>query len=290
MNFFKAHNFGNDFVIIDARENPGIIKNCTDLTIALCDRRRGIGADGCLIVLRSKVADVKMLIINADGSPANMCGNGVNCLARYLIHRNLVQNEIFTVETVTNVIKVQIIQRGRKNTAVKIELGVAETMVREKYNRPVPLVHYPIEVRGKKIYITSISIGVPHTIIFVRRILPNLLVDVGPLIEKHRLFSEGTNVSLVKIINRNNIAMMTHERGVGLTMACGTGAAAAAMAAYLGGKTTNRVTVHLPLGKVMITIKKNGSIAMTGLIASIVCEGKLLEPEDTCKILLRSSS
>jgi len=228
MRFQKWHGLGNDFILIE-----GSLKNPNFLAKKLCNRHLGIGADGLVLVLPSKKADYKMRIFNPDSSEAEMCGNAIRCVAKYLGKKKI------KVETLAGIIEPELLSNGQ----AKVNMG-----------KPKHVGDF-----GK---ITAISIGNPHAVLFVK----NFDFDwqkKGREIENNiKLFPKKTNVEFVKIINKNNLEIKVWERGAGPTLACGTGACAAAFASFLKNKTNRQVNAHLPGGKLKIEIKDN--IYMTG--------------------------
>lgn len=269
MKFTKMHGLGNDFVIIEE-----ILAEKTDyveLALRMCDRQTGIGADGLVIVMPSEVADVKMKIINSDGSEAEMCGNAIRCFAKYAYEKKLVKYETIRVETLAGIIEPTVLLEGGKVSAVRVNMG------EPRLNRSfVPMLGTDSRVINEKIdtdlgvyYITSLLMGVPHTCIFVDNVSDAPVTTLGPIIEKHPLFPRKTNVNFVEIVNEKEIKVRTWERGAGATLACGTGSCASAIAANLNGKTGKAVTVHLKLGSLFIEWAEDGKVFMTGPAAKV---------------------
>jgi len=260
---------GNDFIVIEDFECK--YENLEKLALKLCDRHFGIGADGILIVRKSKIADIQMIIINADGSYASMCGNGIRCFAKYIWGKKYVQGENIKIET----------GDGVKLANIYIENGIAEsvTINMGKYNynpESIPalavdeIINKKIEAGHKEYYITSMLMGVPHTMVFGK--LDDYEVEEGKFIENHNLFPEKTNVNFCEIVGKDMIRVKTWERGAGATLACGTGSCAAVVAAsnlrYVGEK----VAVQVPGGILNIEIVK-GEVLMSGP-AEITFEGR----------------
>ena len=267
MEFTKVHGLGNDFILLeqDAYEK----KNLADLAISLCDRHTGIGADGLLLIAPTakKAADIRIRIINQDGSEAEMCGNGIRCFARYVYEHGFVENSDFRVETKAGIMVPHVIVEHGKVRAVRIDMGKpalereaipmrgpSERVVSEKLKLP----------DGSSYEITSVLMGVPHTMIFVDAVSDEMVKTIGPKIEKHPSFPRGTNVNFVVVHNRQEIEVRTWERGAGATLACGTGCCAAVVAACLNEYTDQDVTVHVQLGNLQIQYRDEGNVWMTG--------------------------
>ena len=272
MKFYKMHGLGNDFVLFDGREVMGVDWNA--LTVKICNRHAGVGADGALILLNSAVADVRMRIINADGSEAEMCGNGIRAFARYVFENGVVRGTEFTVETGAGVMKPRIVLKNGRVDGVRVDMGEPKIEAKD----------VPVKVDGRAIGMlltaedrtfpfSSVRIGVPHTVVFVDPLIEADVSKYGPLIENDPLFPERTNVDFVQVLSDDRIRMRTWERGCGCTLACGTGACAAAVACVLGGKTGRKVTVELTLGTLLIEwTEADNRVYMTGP-AEIVFSG-----------------
>jgi len=231
MKFEKWHGLGNDFILISDFQNK--IKNLKNLAKKLCHRNFGIGADGLVLILPSKIADYKMRIFNPDGTEAEMCGNAIRCVAKYLNKQKL------KIETLAGIIKPEII-----NNQVRVNMGQAKHI-------------------GNFGRITAISIGNPHAVLFVKNFDFNWQKKGQKIENNTKLFPKKTNVEFVKILNKNNLEIKVWERAAGATLACGTGACAAAYASFLKKKIFSKnIYVHLPGGKLKINIKNN--IFMTG--------------------------
>lgn len=258
MKFSKMHGIGNDFIIIEDMEEK--VNLTSNQIIQLCDRHFGIGADGLMLVSPSKDYDVKMLFFNQDGTQAAMCGNGVRCFAKYAYTKKIVNKEQFDIETRAGKISPKImggrvsVNMGRAEfDPEKIPINIAKDKVIEE----------KIQINQQEIVFSSVLVGVPHTIIEVDHLDKYPVKKVGPLIEKHSLFPQGTNVNFIEVLNSQEVKMVTWERGVGLTLACGTGACAVASILREKGKIQNKVLIHLPGGDLQIDfIDEN--IYMTG--------------------------
>lgn len=269
MNVTKMHGLGNDFILFHDAE--GATKDYTIVAQELCDRRTGIGADGIVVVMPSEVADVRMRIVNADGSEAEMCGNGIRCFAKYAFDRKLVESDSFTVETLAGIMTPTIYVKDGVVENITVNMGKPFFAAHE-----IPMkvdaekvIDYPIEVDGNDYLVSSVLMGVPHTEVFVDN-LENIQVDkIGPLIEKHPLFPKGTNVNFVQVVNDHKIKVRTWERGAGATLACGTGCCGSAVMAYEKGLTERQVEVEVYLGSLHISYEEDGTVYMTGPAAEV---------------------
>ncbi len=263
MKFQKMHGLGNDFILMD--EIDPLKYDLAALAIKLCDRHQGIGADGIILILPSEIADVKMRIINSDGSEANMCGNGIRCFAKYVYDNQINTSKSFTIETGAGVMIPELIVEDGKVLFVKVNMG-APHLERSQIpmtGAPGNVINETISIAGNDYKITSLLMGVPHTIVFADHLAEEDLITIGKLIEKHPSFTQGTNVNFVEVLNDHEVNVRTWERGAGRTLACGTGSCASAVAASLNDLTGKEVTVHLALGDLLIEWK-DGLVYMTG--------------------------
>ncbi|WP_027307406.1 diaminopimelate epimerase [Caloramator sp. ALD01] len=263
MNFVKMHGLGNDFIVFEKKELGN--KDWSDIAKKVCDRHIGIGADGILIVEESSCADIKMTIINSDGSLAEMCGNGLRCFSKYVYEKGIVKKQNFKVETGAGVLEVIFTLENDNVKTVKVNMGLPIIEEDKKY--------YRINVLGREFEATTMTMGVPHTIIYVEDTVDEDVIKYGPIIEKMDIFKKGTNVNFVSVIDKDNIKIRTWERGAGYTLACGTGTCASVVATFINGHTNNEVNAHLKLGTLKITY--NYYVFMEGP-AEFICEGKLL--------------
>lgn len=271
--FWKMHGLGNDYIVIDNRD--GAIKEggVSALAKKLCRRRFSVGADGLLLLSNSKKGDVKMRIFNADGSEAEMCGNGIRCLAKYCYENRIVAKKEFVVETMAGLKPVQLTLEGGEVKNVRISMGKP---IFERSKIPMrgegKCVDEPLKVDGREFRMTCLSVGNPHCVIFVDDVENFPVQDIGPLIERHELFPKRVNVEFAQVLNRREVRVRVWERGVGETLACGTGACASAVACNILGKCGGKVVVHLLGGD--LTVEYAEDILMTGP-AEKVFEGTL---------------
>jgi len=269
INFTKMQGTGNDFVVIEDFE--GKYDNLEELAIKLCDRHFGIGADGILMVRKSNIADIQMVIINADGSYASMCGNGIRCFAKYVWEKKYVSGEKIKIETGDGVKLASISVKDGYAQGVTINMG------KYKFNpksipalSPVEIVNKRLEINNKEYYITSLLMGVPHTIVFGKD--EDYEVEEGKFIENYEMFPEKTNVNFCEVVDKNMIRVKTWERGAGITLACGTGSCASVVAAKRLGYIEGKVTVQVPGGLLNIEIVKD-EVLMEGP-AEIIFNGQ----------------
>ena len=282
LNFTKMTGLGNDYIYIDCTDGTKI-KNIKELTQKLSDRHFGIGSDGLILIYNSDSdnADYKMRIFNSDGTEAEMCGNGIRCVAKLIHDKNLSKKDKISIETLSGIKKVKLLEdeNGKCNEVI-VDMG--EPIFQDK-NIPYS-VYEPfnkdldIDVNEEKMRFTVVSMGNPHAITFVENIDDLNIEKYGPIIEKNPIFPNKTNVEFVEIIDKNNIKVRVWERGVGETFACGTGACAAVVASGLNGYTGENVTVDLPGGKLQIEWGKDNHIYMQGT-ATKVFDGTINEDE-----------
>lgn len=267
ISFNKYQGLGNDFILLDSRKNKLEGLNLHSLAIELCDRHFGVGADGLLILWPSDKADFKMQIINSDGSEAEMCGNGIRCFALYAYETAETKKEVISVETKAGVMVPAIIIENNTIKGIEVDMGQPRLkrsqipMIGEESEK---VINEQLKIEGAAYQFTAVSMGNPHCVIFVDRLDTIRLDEIGPKIETNPLFPENTNVEFVKIINHDEIEVIVWERGAGITLACGTGACASAVAAALNHKTGRDVLVHLPGGDLEVEWEENGHVTMRG--------------------------
>lgn len=264
MRFYKYHGLGNDFILVDNRE--GFLKDAGLMTEKMCNRYFGIGADGLILAEKSSCADIRMIIYNSDGSRAEMCGNGLRCFTKFVYEKLQVKNNPMVVETDAGVLYAGIILKDLTVDAIKVNMGrpVFENSKIPCSLKECPVVEHEINAGGKSYNITSLLMGVPHTVVFTDDIDDEAVVENGKAIEKHEAFPEKTNVNFVKVINDSEILLRTWERGAGYTYACGTGACASVVAGIMNGVLQNNVLVHLRGGDLKISWPDKGDVYMTG--------------------------
>jgi diaminopimelate epimerase len=262
LSFTKMHGLGNDFIVIDCRNHaPGAgSEELGDLSKRLCHRRFGVGADQVLLLYDSDRADFGMRIFNADGSEVEMCGNGIRCFAKYIWDRGLSDKDVLDVDTIAGIIRPE-----KSGNLVRVDMG--EPVLE---GRQIPVNHdgqvkdLPLKILDREFKITCVSMGNPHAVIVVDDAAQFDVAKYGPLIEHNGFFPKRTNVEFIQMMERGRIRMRVWERGAGETMACGTGASAAAVAANLKGLADRRVTVVLNGGELVIEWRDDNHVYMTG--------------------------
>ncbi|CEQ10564.1 diaminopimelate epimerase [[Clostridium] sordellii] len=274
MNFWKLHGVGNDFIAIDGRFDNIDSNDYSDLAKRVCHRHFGIGADGLLVVKNSDVCDVEMVYYNSDGSRANMCGNGLRCFCKFVYDNNIVNENEFTVYTLDGVKKISLNIYNDKINTIRVNMGKANFNPK---NIPVNtdkevFINEKLVIDNKEFIVSSVLMGVPHTIVFVDEINKKDIYSYGELIEKNKVFPQNTNVNFVKIDDRDNIKVYTWERGCGYTLGCGTGMTASVIVANYLDKVDNIVNVSSEGGTVKIEVLDD--VYMIGNAVKI-CEGTL---------------
>ncbi|WP_032121697.1 diaminopimelate epimerase [Clostridium amazonitimonense] len=256
MKFKKMHGNGNDFIVIEDLNNMFKGKEA-EIALKLCHRNFGVGGDGILLVRHCKEADIEMVIINSDGSFASMCGNGIRCFAKYVYDENIVKKSKINIKTGDGIKEVNLIIEEDKVKEIIVYMGKPSL---EPFDIPAlsedRIISKSIEIEGKKYEITSLHMGVPHTVIIDK--LDKYNIEEGRLIESHSIFPEKTNVDFCEIIDRENIKVKTWERGAGATLACGTGNCASAYVAHLLGYIDNEVKVIVDGGELKVKIEDQG--------------------------------
>ena len=256
ISFTKMHGLGNDFVILDAMEAAPAEEKLPKLAEALCDRRFGVGADGLILVLPSRAADFRMRIFNADGSEAEMCGNGIRAFAKFVYERGYTRERELEVETLAGIIRPRLRLRGGKVTQVRVDMGeprLGRSEIPMKGPDQDRVVGERLRIGGQRYEITAVSMGNPHCVLFVEDVERAKVEEIGPAIERHDLFPRRTNVQFAQVVGEGEIKMRVWERGVGETLASGTSASAVLVAAVLNGLSPRKATVHLRGGDLKVS-------------------------------------
>jgi diaminopimelate epimerase len=261
MRFTKMHGIGNDYVYVNGFSET--VADPARLAVKISDRHTGVGGDGLILVLPSKKADVRMRMFNADGSEAEMCGNGIRCLAKYAFDHGLAKANPMKVETGAGVLTLSLDVRAGKARAVTVNMG-----------RPIlRLADIPVNARkltgfagmGDLRHASFMSMGNPHAVMFVKNVRAVDVPRVGPLIEHHPAFPRRMNAHWVQVHSRREAIMRTWERGSGMTLACGTGACAVCVAGVMTGRTDRKILVHLPGGDLQLDWRADDDcVYMTG--------------------------
>ncbi|MBM82125.1 MAG: diaminopimelate epimerase [Planctomycetaceae bacterium] len=265
MKFTKMHGAGNDYVFVDCFDEP-LPANAALVAKLVSDRHTGIGSDGLILIASSENADARMIMHNADGTLAEMCGNGIRCVGKYLYDHGRVLKQELEIETDSGVLSIQLETYHGKVHQARVNMG---TPVLEASRIPTslngnPPVLVPLTVNGKQLEVTCVSMGNPHCVLFCDELLDETINTLGPLIEQHAAFPERINVEFAQRISPNEVNVRVWERGCGETQACGTGASAVAVAGVLAGRTNRQLTCHLSGGTLQLEWRESGEVFMTG--------------------------
>ena len=273
MKFTKMHGLGNDYVYVNCFEEK--IGNPPAVARFVSDRHFGIGSDGLIMINPSKTADFEMEMYNADGSRGEMCGNGIRCVAKYVYDYGLTDKTQISVETLGGIKYLDLTVEDGKVSLVKVDMGKPELeadlipIISEREQ----VIDEPIEVDGKEYYMTGVSMGNPHAVIYVDDVKGLDLEKIGPKFENHERFPKRINTEFVHCIDRQTVEMRVWERGSGETLACGTGACAVAVSSILNNLTDTQVTVKLLGGDLQIEWdREKDRVFMTGP-ATVVFDG-----------------
>jgi diaminopimelate epimerase len=278
MEFTKMHGAANDFVVVDART---LQKDWSKLAIKVCNRHLGIGCDSLIILLPSNKAQIGMRTFDADGSEAETCGNGIRCVARYALEKGLISPdaEEVTIETITAVNHVKFELKNGKVVKFwanmgKPRLSAAKIPVTLKdRNGSETLISHPVSVNGTDLTLNLVSMGNPHAVHFLEGPVADFpMSKIGPLVENLPIFPNRMNFEVARVLDDKNIEARVWERGVGETMACGSGTCAITVASKLRGFTGSKVDIHLPGGVLNAVFNGNGEVVLGGP-AEIVYEG-----------------
>ncbi len=279
MNFAKLQATGNDFIVIDARN---IEKDWAKLSSQMCDRHFGVGADGLILVTLSKAADLKMRIFNPDGSEAEVCGNGLRCLAKYAIERQIVKGPTLRIETPAGIRTVYATLSQGRVKQVEVNMGSPAfsasdipAVIRERRagkNKVdiTPVLDYPLKVGSEKLAVSLVSVGNPHAVTFISQPVANFpLSRIGPKVEKHPMFLQRTNFEIARVLNFKTIEVRVWERGVGETLSCGSGACAVGVLARCKRLTGDLVDIILTGGKLTVRWDGVGEIYLSGPVEEV---------------------
>ena len=266
INFTKMHGIGNDYVYINDTES--IIKNPNELSKKISDRHFGIGSDGLILIRNSDIADFKMSMFNADGSEAQMCGNGIRCVAKYVYDNKLTNKKSLKIETLAGIKTLELNVQDGQVFEVTVDMGEP---ILEPRKIPVnsnlkEFINQEIKVNDINYFATCVSMGNPHTIIFVKDVDDFRVCEIGKEIENNKeLFPQKTNVEFIEVLDAHNLRMRVWERGSGETLACGTGACASLVAGHLNNLCKSQAFVYLKGGILNIKWdKKTNHVFLTG--------------------------
>jgi diaminopimelate epimerase len=269
MQLTKLHGLGNDFVLIDAMSQSVDENELPALTQRLCDRRFGVGADGLMLVQPSEAADFRMRILNADGTEAEMCGNGIRCFAKYVYDHGLTHRTEISIDTLSGVRLAELQVEGKRVQSVRIDMGAprflrAEIPVIAGMPDPLPPLQ-PFQTEDRLFEVTCVNTGTPHAVIFLSEEVGEFPIKrYGPLIEHHAWFPQRTNVQFAQIVHSRAVRVRPWERSAGETMACGTGACAVVVAGVLTGQLERHTLARLPGGDLQIEWREDDRLFMTG--------------------------
>lgn len=280
MKFSKLQATGNDFLLTDARTME---VDWPKLAQAMCDRHFGVGADGLMLVQNSAVADLKMRLFNSDGSEAEVSGNGLRCFAKYAIERGLTDkmplragqsNRSLSIETLSGVRKVKAYMSGNKVSRAEVNMGLPwfqpEQIPVNVQVDIIPILNYPLMIDRNKLTLSLLSMGNPHAVSFLSRPVGNFpLAEIGPKVERHTMFPQRTNFEVARVLSRGKVEARVWERGVGETLACGSGASAIAVAAQLLDYVDREIDIMLPGGTLTVSWDRVGEVLLTGAVEEV---------------------
>ena len=282
MKFSKLQATGNDFILVDILTDPGE-GDWGELARAMCDRHFGIGADGLILVQDSTIADLKMRILNSDGSEAEVSGNGLRCFAKYAIEKSLIgeisswaelSNLYLAIETLAGIRKVKAYMSDDKVNRVEVGMGLPQFQpehiaVKVKVDI-IPILDYPLAIDGEELSLAFLSMGNPHAVSFLPQPIADFpLAEIGTKVEKHPIFPQRTNFEIASILSRGKIEARVWERGVGETLACGSGACAIAVAAQLLDYVDPQVDIMLKGGTLTVSWDRAGDVLLTGPVEEV---------------------
>jgi diaminopimelate epimerase len=271
------HGTGNDFICVDGFAHP-LPERPEEMARRACDRHFGVGGDGLILIGPSQRAAARMRIFNADGSEAEMCGNGLRCVAKYVYDRGLCKTPTFSVETGRGVLRLEVELAAGCVARVRVDMGepilqpelIPTTLRGEKRllgNSSADghaVVNVPLEITGEVHRVTCVSMGNPHCVTFVEQLTDQLVSQVGPRIETNPHFPNRVNAEFVEVLSPGEVRLRVWERGAGETPACGTGACAACVAGVLTGRTAREIVVHLPGGDLELHWAADNHVTMLG--------------------------
>lgn len=264
--FSKYQATGNDFIMINDLDKR--IRISSQLVAKLCDRHFGIGADGLILIRPSEKCSFAMVYYNADGSLAEMCGNGIKCLAKYVYDHSLTPKSDLLIETAAGDREISLIKESEVVVDIRVDMGSPRFSRKE-----IPMlgdvveaevINQPLTIKETTLQVTCLSVGNPHCVIFVEDTESVAVRKVGPIIEKLPVFPEKINVEFVQVLGPREIRVRVWERGVGETLACGTGACASVVASFRNNLTARKATVHLKGGDLKVEWSENNHIYLTG--------------------------
>ena len=266
MRVTKMHGLGNDYVYL----MPSAERDWPELSRRVSDRHFGVGSDGLILALPSAIADMRMRMFNADGSEAEMCGNGIRCVVKFALEEGLVDaaKDSVTVETLAGIKTLQVFRENGAVTAARVDMGPPNfdpASLPVNVEGPGPVIDLPVTVDGMDLKLTLVSVGNPHAIHYINSDPASFPLErIGPQVENHPLFPRRVNFQVVQVLDRGHVKHRVWERGSGITLASGTSATAVAAASRLRGFTGDRVIDSLPGGDLVLEWDGKGSVFMTG--------------------------
>lgn len=276
MKFTKMHGCGNDYIYINGFIEQ--VDNPSQLAVKMSNRNFGVGSDGLVLILPSQVADFRMRMFNSDGSEAEMCGNAIRCVGKYVFDKELTNQTVIKIETLAGIKKLDMIVEKGLVTYVKVDMG--EPILSSKEIPVVsdknPVIGEEINAKGDTYAFTCVSMGNPHAITYVDSTDDFPLDSIGPIVEVHEKFPRKTNVEFVQVVDRDTLKMRVWERGAGETLACGTGACATLVASVLNDMCNRKATIKLLGGDLVIEWDENTNHIIMSGPATIVFEGEWL--------------
>jgi diaminopimelate epimerase len=268
--FVKMQATGNDFIMVDARK---LDADWESVSRKMCALHFGVGADGLMAVMKSTAADLRMRLFNADGSEAQISGNGLRCFAKYAVDRKLVKGPGISIETLAGIKRIETVAAGGKVTHARVNMGrpvlaAAEIPVLAEGKSPV--LNHVLSVGGRDLEMAFVSMGNPHAVCFISEDVDGFpLHEIGPLVEHHRIFPQRTNFEIVNRVGRDTLKARVWERGVGETLACGSGSSATAVAGRLKGYTGDKVDINMPGGLLNVTWDGEGDVFLQGSVEEV---------------------
>ncbi len=272
MHVTKMHGLGNDYIYVRPESDD---QDWPEISRQVSDRHFGLGADGLILALPSGVADLRMRMFNADGSEAEMCGNGIRCLAKYAVEEGMVAAESsrLTIETGAGILTLELHREDGIVTGARVDMGSPSfdpAALPASVEGPGPIIDMPLTVDGMDLRVTLVSMGNPHAIHYVDGDVDDFpLTDIGPKVENHPVFPNRTNFQVVQVVDRGRVRHRVWERGAGITLASGTSAAAVCAASRLRGFTGDKIVDSLPGGELVLEWDGVGSVFMTGPAARV---------------------
>lgn len=271
MRFTKMHGAGNDYVYVNCFEEA-FPEHPDELARRIADRHFGVGGDGLILICPSPVADARMRMFNADGSEAEMCGNGVRCVAKYVYDHGISRNKTLKIETGRGVLSLDLEVVDGRARRVRVDMGepilepalIPTTLAGDPSRPGHPVVNAKLNAGGQELEVTCVSMGNPHCITFVDEVNDAWVLGVGPEVEVDPHFPKRVNAEFVQVYSPEEIRMRVWERGSGETLACGTGASAVCVAGVLTGRTARKILAHLPGGDLELHWAENNHVYMTG--------------------------